>query len=437
MSDAVEDGGQSPVSDEDLRTRRAACASDFELGPVEVPFEATQSHVVAWRKILERLAAVPADSIVCAELKRDGTRSIRYGVRVILEASDDAREHSIGLHAPVGPQHIRQDEDAAPSYFLGDRVVTHGTAATLLLGFESLSLGSIASAVHRLKQGAKIAFTSDHITLSIHPTEAAVATPAPSTFPPQTIAHKVEELVEELERYLKLHLKKLFTKQHRDGKNKLKFSLAGSFKVGTGSTQVGNLQHVTKGTPGFVRHNIHGRNTAAFIRPVREQSGLSQEHRLVHGLAMYIIKMVDPEYASGETIVQFALMNTPQQYVRNHTDSEDVSFQYAMSLGDYSGAWLRAKDADGRIHDLDNARKIVRFDGRLEHEVFLDHFQGQRFTVIWYKNYDHRKTTPDPIWKKPVVVWDSADAPETTATAVDVNNRCAQHRTTPPIQPMP
>ena len=181
-----------------------------------------------------------------------------------------------------------------------------------------------------------------------------------------------------------------------------KFSIQGSFKIGLGSTQPGNLQHL--GKPGFVKHNF--KNTAAYIAPVEEQSGQTRLKKLLHRMAMEILMLIDPEYAAGETIVQFALLTSPQHRVDKHVDDEDISFQYAVSLGNYHGAILRTYNSSGRSSDIDNRNKIVRFDGRLPHEVVVDPgFVGERFTVIWYQNYDARKTQPDPILEKPQIAW--------------------------------
>lgn len=216
--------------------------------------------------------------------------------------------------------------------------------------------------------------------------------------------NKVRKKLVRLERYLQRHARTLFKKQHRDSKHKNHFSLAGSFKVGTGSTQVGNQQHITKGRPGFVPHNF--KNTTVYVKPVPEQGGPTHEQKKVYRKAMRILRLIDPEYAAGETLVQFAHMNSPNHYVDRHTDGHDISPQYAVSLGSYRGATLRCFDTSGGAHDVDNRFKIVRFDGRLPHEVVkAPTFEGDRFTVIWYKNYDARKAQPDPIVETPCVVW--------------------------------
>jgi hypothetical protein len=190
----------------------------------------------------------------------------------------------------------------------------------------------------------------------------------------------IDEQIDRLEAHLVHHRDRLFQKQHRDGEKKRKFSLTGSFKIGLGSTQPGNLQYVDK-KPGFVRFG----STAAFVTPVREQAGLTHEKREAYEMAMQLLQSIDPQYAAGETLVQFALMESHKQYVKLHRDEHDISYQYALSLGDYQGAALRVYKSNGSMHEFDNRRKIVRFDGRLPHEVVVEpSFRGRRYTVIPY-----------------------------------------------------
>jgi len=212
---------------------------------------------------------------------------------------------------------------------------------------------------------------------------------------------KVANRVARLERFLQQHKDVLFKKQHRDGRKKKSFSLTGSFKIGLGSTQPGNLKHI--GKPGFVRHNF--KNTAAYVKPIEDQK-VPDLWKKAYRKAMRVLRGIDADYAEGETVVQFAYMSSPTHYVGKHVDSNDISHQYAISLGDYKGATLRVYNQSGKAHDVDNRHKVVKFDGRLPHEVVVDEsFEGDRFTVIFYKNYDSRKSEPDPVVDTPSVVF--------------------------------
>lgn len=196
--------------------------------------------------------------------------------------------------------------------------------------------------------------------------------------------HTLPERIRLLEWHLKQHRNVLFRKQHRD-KKKITFRLKGSFQVGTGSTNVGNIQHVRTNRPGHVPF----KGTAAFLMPVRKQN-LKREVKAAYTLARTIIADIDPEYAAGEFMVNFGYINSRDHRVKKHTDSHDVSHQYALGLGSYKGAKLRIHHESGPI-DVDYRHKVVKFDGRIPHEVVMDDdFEGERFSVIWFKNYDSR-----------------------------------------------
>lgn len=229
----------------------------------------------------------------------------------------------------------------------------------------------------------------------------------------------VHKLVRKLNAHLAKNKDVLFKSQHRD-RAKRKLSWQGSFTVGRGSTQPGHIRCIGK-HPGFVKHNF--RNTGVYNLPIGKQYVKWRKIDRIPKLIAYhyareIIKKVDPEYAAGEFIVQFAHMNA-NGFIKIHKDKEDISHQYALSVGDFTGAKLRVyhedfneKSADerslqiylGNYTDIDYRNKVVKFDGRRAHEVVTNNFEGERFTIIYYKNYDHRKDMPDPIFPYPEVV---------------------------------
>ena len=211
---------------------------------------------------------------------------------------------------------------------------------------------------------------------------------------------RVQEKMRDLECYLYEHRDALFRqkRQHRST-NTFQFS-GGSFQLGVGSTHSTFLKQVGS-LPGFIKHNF--KNTGVCVTPVAERK-VSPHRKVAYALAMEILRLMDPEYAAGETLVQFAHMCQQDDRVDRHVDKEDISHQYALSLGQYEGATLRAYDAQHTPHDLDNRWRIARFDGRLPHEVVCANFWGDRFTVIWYKNYDSRKTKADPILDTPTLI---------------------------------
>ena len=99
-------------------------------------------------------------------------------------------------------------------------------------------------------------------------------------------------------------------------------------------------------------------------------------------------------------------MDRHTHYVKKHVDDQDISHQYALGLGDYAGAELRVwNKTQSNFQDFDYRHKVLKMDGRNYHELVSKKFEGERFTVIWYKHYDHRMNQADPIFDTPKVVW--------------------------------
>ena len=219
-------------------------------------------------------------------------------------------------------------------------------------------------------------------------------------------SHHLDDAVRDLERYVMANASRMFTKQHRDGKHRRKFSLKGSYKVGRGSTQPGNIQHIGK-KPHFRMHNF--KNTAVNLQHVQEQTGLNPYQKSAYEKAKRVIEILDPEFATGETyLVNFAHMNSRHHYVKKHVDADDITYQYILSFGQYQGdVKLFVYDKNGNFHQSYNCKdRILKVDGRLPHRVRkTPDFEGNRFAVIWYKSYDARITEPTPVLAKPYFVY--------------------------------
>ena len=217
---------------------------------------------------------------------------------------------------------------------------------------------------------------------------------------------ELDAAVSALKGYVMDNKEHLFEKQHRDGKQKRKFSLKGSFKVGRGSTQVGNIQWIGKKSH-FRKHNF--KDTAVNLQPVREQK-IKPLQTGAYMKAKKVIELLDPEFATGEYLVNFSHMNSPNHYVKKHIDGDDITYQYLFSFGDYKGAVkLFVYDQNGSFTQSFNCKdKILKVDGRLPHRVRkTPDFEGNRFAVIWYKSYDGRISEPTPILAHPHFVYSS------------------------------
>lgn len=201
---------------------------------------------------------------------------------------------------------------------------------------------------------------------------------------------KKQELMDKMQTILK-DVKQ--TKQYRDKTKKLKFNLEWAFLMGYNCSALGAKSFETP-------HNFK-KGKGVYLKPVEDRNYPKWKLEL-WALAKELITLTDPDFAAGEYVVNFASMTKPEQYVKKHVDNEDISHQYALTLGNYRNAYLRCyDDQDNVLGDFDYYRKIFKMDGRLPHEVISDNFDGQRFTIVWFKTYDHRKTEPDLICQKP------------------------------------
>jgi len=204
----------------------------------------------------------------------------------------------------------------------------------------------------------------------------------------------VQSLMNEIESML-ANVK--LNKQYRDKTKKIRFNLNWSFMLGntTGALGGGGMQ-----TP----HNMpHKKGKGVCVSKVEDRK-LPKWKQALWAVSKELISIIDKDFSEGEYVVNYAKM-TPGTYVKKHVDAEDISFQYAMALGDFKGAPLRCYDSNDQIiGDFYNRNKVLKVDGRLPHEVIMDDFQGTRYVVIWFKLYDYRKLVEDPILTTPCYV---------------------------------
>ena len=235
----------------------------------------------------------------------------------------------------------------------------------------------------RLKFGdAKAAAPFPNIIVVMRPSE-----------PPPTRTDKMV-LMDEIETILKTVKE---TKQYRDKTKKVRFNLEWAFLLGEGTTSA--LGAKSFETP----HNFKPGKGVCLTKV--ETRTLPKWKLKLWDLSKQLITLIDPDFAAGEFVVNYSCMSKPEQYVKKHVDSEDISHQYALTLGDYNGATLRMyDDEDHVLGEFDYYKRPCKFDGRLPHEVITDNFTGIRFTLVWFKCYDHRKTEADPIFTTPCYV---------------------------------
>jgi hypothetical protein len=213
------------------------------------------------------------------------------------------------------------------------------------------------------------------------------ALPFPTKFVKLNLMNKIETILKTVKD----------TKQYRDKTKKVKFNLEWAFLLGEGTTSA--LGAKSFETP----HNFKPGKGVCLTKV--ETRALPSWKLKLWDLSNQLITLIDPDFAAGEYVVNYSCMSKPEQYVKKHVDSEDISHQYALTLGDYDGAKVRMyDDEDHVLGEFDYYKRPCKFDGRLPHEVITDNFTGIRFTLVWFKCYDHRKTEADPIFSTPCYI---------------------------------
>ena len=125
----------------------------------------------------------------------------------------------------------------------------------------------------------------------------------------------------------------------------------------------------------------------------------------VYRLCRKIIRKIDFEYAGekDDWVVNISAMNNKSHYIKKHIDKSDIDSQYGFTLGNYKGGTLSSYNELGVKIELKNCRRIVRFDGRLPHEV-SPVISGERYSIIFFKLFDRRMSIPAPILGQPKYV---------------------------------
>jgi hypothetical protein len=218
---------------------------------------------------------------------------------------------------------------------------------------------------------------------------------------------EVQVLMTQIKTILDKQNKKGMKGQYRDKTKKTKFNLQSAFLLGATTNALGaskNKEGVSSfGTP----HNIPSKKgKGVCLTPVLARVSLPKWKKNLWTLSQQLIEIIDPDFAVGEYVVNYSTMTDPKHYVKKHTDSDDISYQYGMSLGDYEGTFeTRIYDKDDKVvGDYDYKNRVLKMDGRLPHEVISKGFKGVRHCVIFFKSFDKRKLVCDPIFETPCFV---------------------------------
>jgi hypothetical protein len=150
----------------------------------------------------------------------------------------------------------------------------------------------------------------------------------------------------------------------------------------------------------------------------RKRLGICQKHPLdlsiplwkkeIYQMASLIFSLIVPHFLENEYCVHVSKMTSDEHDVPLHVDDTDISHQYILLLGSWTGADLICLDSTDpktakEIAVFSQTRQMVRIEGRNLHYVRKRSFSGCRYATIIYKSHDKTKNTPDPI-TQPIVV---------------------------------
>uniref|UniRef100_A0A7S2RKY0 Uncharacterized protein n=1 Tax=Mucochytrium quahogii TaxID=96639 RepID=A0A7S2RKY0_9STRA len=99
------------------------------------------------------------------------------------------------------------------------------------------------------------------------------------------------------------------------------------------------------------------------------------------------IKWIQPDFPCTHIAVTKNFLGSP------HTDRSDVTFQYAIGLGEYDGGALVVEDDSDLmlLHAVDTKNKVAKVDGRCVH--WVRKFTGRvRYSLIFYCTVPEFKT---------------------------------------------
>ena len=143
---------------------------------------------------------------------------------------------------------------------------------------------------------------------------------------------------------------------------------------------------------------IYSINETELADPLKAKTK-SAEQKDLYYMAGKLLNTIDSGYAAGgHWVVQIHAMDHDSK-INKHKDTNDITFQYGVTLGDYEGGNLVTWDSCGENpSEIKVQNKVVKLDGRLFHQV-TPVVSGIRYSLYYYKVYDPMITEVEPIFE--------------------------------------
>ena len=106
----------------------------------------------------------------------------------------------------------------------------------------------------------------------------------------------------------------------------------------------------------------------------------SDSYGQLRGLCSELISWADPKFHYSGIAVTKNFVASP------HIDEQDKTFQFAISLGDFSGGELCIEESPSSVVVIDTRHRIACIDGRFVH--WVRNYTGERYSLIFYDTSD-------------------------------------------------
>ena len=130
---------------------------------------------------------------------------------------------------------------------------------------------------------------------------------------------------------------------------------------------------------------------------VRRRRAKREKHAALWAAVEQWMRLVDPAFEFTGVALSNGFRGSP------HVDTYDISYQWAMSLGEFEGGQLCVESGAAEVCVVNTHGRAAKVDGRYPHWVAP--WAGERYSVIVYKCFG----TPTP---RGPAVYSSGDASE-------------------------
>jgi hypothetical protein len=152
-------------------------------------------------------------------------------------------------------------------------------------------------------------------------------------------------------------------------------------------------------------HNIEERSHYRVCTTDPLDRNIEDWKKIIWIQAKKLLSLYDPKMASSEYCIQVTEINSPEHYVKWHNDPKDIGPQYIMYFGDYRGVYLETFSPSQESYGFYwKPYLLLKFDGRLYHQVHLVNFTGRRFALGFFQLYCSSQTQLADIFFPPEYV---------------------------------